>query len=123
MSTIMVIDDDPSILTMIEEVLIDEKYMVVKAESGEKAIALLPDARVDLIITDILMPNIDGMEVISKVKGHYPNVKVIAMSGGGRIGPQSYLPLAELIGADSVLDKPFPIELLVSQVGELLSAN
>ena len=75
----------------------------------------------DLVITDLIMPEQEGLETITSLKKEYPGIKIIAISGGGRIGPEAYLPAAQELGADRVFSKPFDVRELAETVKELLS--
>ena len=74
----------------------------------------------DLVITDLIMPEQEGLETISRLKKEYTGIKIIAISGGGRIGPEAYLPAALELGADKVFSKPFDVQEVVASVHELL---
>ena len=112
---ILVIDDDCNLRELITEVL-QEKYTVIQANNGKKGLEILDnDSSIDLIITDIIMPDVDGIEVVYHIKKNYPHIKVLAISGGGRYGTDSYLESAEIIGCDASLRKPFSnIELMAA---------
>ena len=75
----------------------------------------------DLIVMDIIMPEKEGIETIREIKRDFPSVKIIAISGGGTLGPEHYLKVALAIGADKALKKPFRTDLLVGSIEELLS--
>ena len=113
MGSILIIDDDIEILEIYREILQREGYDVLAASDGAQGIKLCRDQEVDLVITDIIMPEKEGLETIMELRRDLPDVKIIAMSGGGQIGAEEYLPLAEKLGAQHTLDKPFtPKELL-----------
>ncbi len=113
MGSILIIDDDVEILEIYREILQREGYDVLAASDGAQGIKLCRDQEVDLVITDIIMPEKEGLETIMELRRDLPDVKIIAMSGGGQIGAEEYLPLAEKLGAQHTLDKPFtPKELL-----------
>ncbi|CAN0312828.1 unnamed protein product [Phaeothamnion confervicola] len=82
-------------------------YEVHLASNGFEALTLQKEHGVDLLLTDILMPDKDGLELISEFQNNYPNVKLIAMSGGSRISAQLYLKMATLMGPVGLLPKPF----------------
>jgi DNA-binding NarL/FixJ family response regulator len=73
------------------------------------------------VITDLIMPEQEGLETITALRRDYPGLKIIAISGGGRIGPEAYLPAARELGADRVFSKPFDVQELAETVRELLS--
>ena len=121
MARILVIDDDVQILRMLRHILEDPEYEVVGAPNGRVAMRLQRENPVDLVITDIIMPEMEGIEVIIELRKQYPDVKIIAMSGGGRMEPEGYLYMAKRIGADRVFSKPFLPEELLEAVEDLLS--
>ncbi len=123
MANILVVEDDDQIRTLIKKMLEGEKtYSVTEAENGEKAIRLAKKTEFDLIITDIIMPEKEGIETIKEIREIYPMIKIIAISGGGRIGPYDYLDLAKRLGAKKVLEKPFDLKEMLVAVKELLNA-
>ena len=77
----------------------------------------------DLVITDLIMPDEDGLKVIMKIREIKPGIKVIAISGGGKAGPASYLNLAKALGADAIYSKPFSINDLVLKINDLLKVE
>ena len=121
MARILVIDDDDQILRMLHQVLEMEGHETTLASNGNKGLKILKETGADLIITDIIMPDKEGLETISELKENYPDLKIIAMSGGGTIDPDSYLKLAEKMGASRTLMKPFQREELLDVVNDLLS--
>lgn len=82
-------------------------YTVMAAEDGIQAPKLLATNPVQVIITDLLMPERDGLEFITEVRKKFPGIKIIAMSGGGHIARDSYLRIAKNFGAHYLLEKPF----------------
>ena len=105
---------------MLRQMLQRAGYEVVDAPDGDQGIKLYRENPADLIITDIIMPDKEGIEVIIELKHDFPDVKIIAISGGGRLEPESYLPLAKRFGALRTLCKPFEREMLLQTVRELL---
>jgi len=122
MQTILVIDDDQAILSFLQIILKKNNYSVITAGNGLEGMEKVKDQGEDiqLVITDLIMPEADGMAVISWLKVNYTGIKVIAMSGGGRTGPESYLPLADMIGADATLQKPFDKKSLLDAIEKVL---
>jgi DNA-binding response OmpR family regulator len=120
MPTILIIEDDDNVRDVIHKALDSQKYHVLLASDGQAGINLLKDHTVDLIITDIIMPRKEGIETIMEAKVICPDVKIIAISGGGRLRPENYLELAESFGADRVFTKPFHLKDLVTTINELL---
>lgn len=121
MARILVIDDDAQFRSMIRTLLERQGYVVVEASDGEEGIKLFEGQGADLIITDIVMPNKEGLETIMELRRKVPRPKIIAVSGGGRIGPESYLHLAEKFGAVKVFSKPFDLKAFLQAVQEALS--
>jgi len=120
MASILVIDDDEQILRTLHQVLEIEGHEVVDASNGKEGIRLFKENGADLIITDIVMPEKEGLETITELRRDFPDVKIIAISGGGRVDPESYLKLAKGFGALRTLTKPFEREELLEAVRELL---
>jgi DNA-binding NtrC family response regulator len=120
MKRILVIDDDSAIREMLRELLTEQGYSVELAEDGEKAMELMQKDRFDLIITDIVMPEKDGISVIIHLMKQYPETKCLAMSGGGRISSKTYLNLADKLGASKTLEKPFELSEMLNAIVECL---
>ena len=123
MAGVMVVEDDPALLGMLREALEKRKYVVITAGDGREAIAKFRPSVVDLVITDLLMPEEDGLMVIMKIREIKPSTKIIAISGGGKAGPGSYLLMASKLGADFVFSKPFLPSELVQKVKEILDKH
>ncbi|HNX00143.1 MAG TPA: response regulator [Candidatus Cloacimonadota bacterium] len=119
MSYILVVDDDTNFRQMLCQTLERAGYRVVEAEDGNVAIKACETEVPGLVITDIIMPEKEGLETIQEIRAKYPEVNIIAMSGGGRISPDSYLPLAKGLGAVKTLQKPFRREEVIKAVQEL----
>lgn len=120
MKNILLIDDDNDFRSMLRKLLEKSKYRVFDAPSGILAMNIIRENHIDLVVTDIIMPDMDGIETIMKIRSQYPRVKMIAVSGGGRIGPTDYLNAARALGAAKVLTKPFPNEELLNSISEIL---
>ncbi|HXA13898.1 MAG TPA: response regulator [Opitutaceae bacterium] len=120
MARILLIDDDNSVRTILGLALADLGHTVIEARNGKEGLELFRNAKADLVITDIVMPEKEGFEVLMKLTKKHPSVKIIAMSGGGRHNAKNYLQTARLMGAAKVLEKPFSNEVLVAAINELL---
>ena len=107
---VLVIDDDPNVNQLICKILKQENHTFQKAFNGVEGLKILheyPDF--DLIICDIIMPEKEGIETIREARSNYPDIKIIAISGGGKIGADNYLKLDRALGADYILEKPFTV--------------
>jgi DNA-binding NtrC family response regulator len=113
MAEILVIDDDVSIRELLRQVLEREDHAVSEAADGHQAMLQTQESRFDLIITDILMPERDGFEVIRQVTRRNPQVKIIALSGGGAYLGLEVLDTAKDFGAVEALAKPFDVDQLL----------
>ena len=120
MQKILIIDDEPHILLMLKKMLEKAGYEIDLASNGNEGLKLFGDSPSDLVITDIIMPEKEGLETIREMKRMRPELKIIAMSGGGKISAENYLGTAKIFGAAKVLEKPFTKEEMVSAVEELL---
>ncbi|MBI5556697.1 MAG: response regulator [Deltaproteobacteria bacterium] len=120
MAKILVIDDEEQIRALLKRIFESLDHFVFVAENGAVGLKMLAQEPFDLVITDIFMPEKEGMETIIEIKRDYPLVKIVAMSGGGSKGCD-YLPMAKPLGADVCLNKPFTKEVIVSIVSGLLS--
>lgn len=123
MPRILVIDDDEQFLRLMEAMLQRGNFDVVVAHSGKQGLRICENTHFDLVITDLIMPDMEGLEVIMELKRKAPNAKILAVSGGGRNDPGSYLNLAMALGADGALTKPFGLETLLKTVGQLVAAD
>jgi CheY-like chemotaxis protein len=109
---VLVVDDDPAIRELLSEILSSGGYDVAVAADGQQAQKALKSAHFDLVITDLVMPNVEGLEPVQDIRHSYPGLKVIALSGafGG-----SFLRAAATLGANATLLKPVgPDELLAT---------
>lgn len=121
MKRILVVDDEEHISDLISDCLKSDGYEVMCVNNGLLAYNSLRESKYDLLITDIVMPDMDGLELIKKSKNLYPDIKIIAISAGGDlIEPDVYLNPAKTFGADHRLNKPFELDDLMSKVSELV---
>ncbi len=124
MARILVIDDERHIRTLVNAFLVQDGHEVDLAENGKEGLKLIGLNRYDLLITDIVMPEQDGLGVLMELKGQEPRIRVIVMSGGGeRLNIENYLNLARLMGADRVLSKPLDFLKLQTAVREVLETK
>ena len=120
MARILVIDDDSYVLDVLQKILQRAGYDVRATCRAREAMTLYKKEPADLLITDILMPEQEGLETIMEFRRDVPDLKIIAISGGGSAGSLDYLRTAKLFGADRILAKPFASEEMLEAVGELL---
>ena len=112
MTRILIIDDEARLRKAMEQALVDEEHFVCTTEDGRHALGLFAAQPFDLVITDILMPAMDGLEIIQALRQMNPTVPIIAVSAGGMADAELYLGLARKLGGTAVLTKPFlPAEL------------
>ena len=131
MKKILVIDDEEDIRVVLQQVLELEGYEVAVAADGREGLAMLDQDGADLVITDVIMPGMDGVETLEHVREKWPDMPVIVISGGGNVAPMEYQPgaiatnayleSARQAGAALSITKPFERKELVDAVGSLLS--
>ncbi len=121
MARILVIDDNEDVRAVVLGILESAGHEVVLAPDGARGIELQCKSPAVLVITDILMPEKEGIETIRELKRDFPGLKIIAMSGGGRlVGASNHLYTAKEMGADVVLRKPFGPDALLESVQQVL---
>jgi DNA-binding NtrC family response regulator len=121
MATILLIEDDIDLRKFLTRLLEREKHYILEAENGIEAETILTSLKPDLVITDIIMPEQDGIGTINMLREKHPEMKIIAISGGGSILGADYLQLARKLGAHYVFSKPFDNKQLLIKVKELLA--
>jgi DNA-binding response OmpR family regulator len=119
MARILLIEDNDPVRALLRESLVLEGHTVIEACDGGEGLHLFRQGGVELVITDILMPEKEGLAVVMELRNARPPVPVIAISGGG----QDYLATATLLGAAKVLVKPFPAAVLLAAIAELLPGD
>lgn len=120
MQKILVVDDDEQLLRLQQAFFSQSGYLVTCAGNGKAAMKALASERFDLCVMDIVMPEQEGLETIQLVRQRYPDLKILAVSGGGSLNSSDYLKLAGLLGADHCLAKPFGMQVLKAAVDRLL---
>ena len=120
MALILLIDDDPTIQMLFSQFLTSQGHEVVQAENGKFGMQLMEQHKPDLIITDILMPEMDGLEILMAIRASNSSVPVIAISGGSRQLQIDFLRQAKLFGARHVFEKPVPLDVLRKAIDDLL---
>lgn len=133
MHSILVIDDEPDVRDAVKRVLDRAGYAVRTAESAVDALAELENIPTDVVITDIIMPKVDGVQVIESIRKVFPLVRIIAISGGGNFGITAYQPTAitttaylasaQQAGAHLVLTKPFESIDLIRAIESVLGVG
>lgn len=121
MPRILIIDDDSDVRKALRKMLEKEGYAVDEATDGGKGLIAYISEPADLVITDMIMPETEGIETIRELKRHNANVKIIAISGGGRNSPEGYLEMAEAFGVNRTFMKPIFKNKLMRAVRDLLS--
>jgi CheY-like chemotaxis protein len=133
MQSVLVIDDEPDVRDAVERVLARAGYSVRTAESAADALAELERMPADVVITDIIMPKVNGVQAIESIRKAFPSVRIVAISGGGNFGVAAYQPRAittaaylasaEKAGAHLVLTKPFESFELIQAVEKVLGVG
>ena len=113
---VCLVDDDPLIRDAAGMALSDRGYAVVLARNGAEGLAAIERGLPDVVVTDIVMPDADAFEFLPLLRDRYPQLPVVAMSGGGEKGTSVYLRVASKLGARECLNKPFSIETLVNAI-------
>ena len=132
MARILIIDDEEDVRFVLGQVLERDGFEVELAENGKQGIEMIRDSECDLVITDVIMPGIDGVAVVQKIREEKPDIPIIVISGGGNPSPleyepgaiatNAYLASASQAGADRTLTKPFDRQELVDTVHTLLGS-
>lgn len=121
MARILLVDDEDAVLRLLEAVLAIDHHEVTTARDGNLAIAAVTNGTFDLVVTDLVMPDKEGLETIIEIRRLKPELKIIAMSGGGRGSADDYLEMAAVLGASKTLAKPFSSHELLAAVTEVLA--
>ena len=116
---ILVVDDNVDLLALLTEFLTGCGFNVVSCDSGSAALTQFFDFLPDIVLTDVVMPGFDGLELLLKLRVINPDVRVIVMSGGNRGHADTYLHMAEKLGANAILNKPFELSDLLVQLKKL----
>lgn len=119
---IIVVDDDKDVRDGIRLVLETCGYDVDTASDGEKGILLIESSPFDIAVIDLYMPRKEGIEMIMELRSAYPDLGIIAISGGGKVAGVNYLDLAKKLGANATLMKPFSSTDIIDAVNELVAA-
>jgi DNA-binding NtrC family response regulator len=120
MANILLLDDNETFLKLQGEFLRCSGHRVATFTDGKKALQMLQRKPFDLLITDLIMPDKEGIEIIIELHSKLPDLKIIAMSGGSRVGARDWLVMAKKLGASHTLIKPFSGEQLLEVVNSVL---
>ncbi len=123
MPKILVVDDDNHVRAVYARILSEAGFEVATARDGLEGLEVYRDEGADLVIMDIIMPEQEGLGTIRELRKEDTEVKIIAISGGGRIDPSDYLSVAKTFGADMAIAKPIERALLLEKVRELLESD
>lgn len=120
MALILIIDDDAALRATVRKILERAGHEVRDAGDGDRGLRIFREEGADLVITDIIMPEKEGIETIQELREADPDLPILAISGGGRADPSEPLTDARLLGADETLAKPFDVDELRKTVEHLL---
>lgn len=120
MSKILLIDDDQTLQKLFSQFLTRKGLEVSLAENGKEGLRMMQENRPDLIVTDIMMPEMDGLEILLQIRNNHDDIPVIAISGGMRALPVNFLQQAKLFGARYVFEKPVPLDVLYKAILDVL---
>jgi DNA-binding NtrC family response regulator len=121
MARVLLIDDEEYVRMTLTQALEDDGHEVVVATNGHEGLIRYKAGTPDLVITDVLMPEKEGIETVLELRKLDPNVKILVISGGGRINNVDFLDVARKFGAKAALKKPFPIDEFSRVVAECLA--
>lgn len=122
MAKILIIDDDKMVRDTLRMILVEAGHQITLAVDGKQGLKAFTEIAPDAVITDILMPEKEGVETIRDIRKLSAKVPIIAMSGGGRVGNMSFLAIAKQVGASRTFTKPFDLDQVMDAVNELLKA-
>ncbi len=120
MACILVVDDEEVMRELIRDILEDAGYDVLTASDGNEALALFKKNNVDVVLTDLIMPNKDGEEVVQELRKINPDAKIIVMSGGGQISGEDHIQLLEDLDVQHAIVKPINAKQLLKDIEEML---
>lgn len=121
MARILVIDDEDLVRLTVRQTLELAGHTVVEASNGRDGIDMFKAHKPDLVVTDLIMPEMEGIETIAQLRRAQADLRIIAMSGGGRTGNMNFLDMAERLGASRILGKPFDVDEFAAIVDEVLA--
>ncbi len=121
MPRIMIVDDGPATLRSLSQIPEEEGHTVDEAPDGQVALRHFAGNPADLVICDVYMPNINGIEFVMRVRKAFPEAKIVGLSGGGFLSKGSVLEAMRNVGAVGILEKPFQVEAMIRVVDEALA--
>jgi CheY-like chemotaxis protein len=121
MAFILIVDDDVHVQLALRQIVESAGHRVIEAANGEEAVALFDEFHPDLVVTDVFMPQVDGIETIRTIRQRSPEARIIAVSGGFLSGVWNHLDSAVNLGADMALHKPFKARDLLLAIAQLLN--
>ncbi len=121
MPSLLLIEDDDLFREALADALTERGYTVRQARDGDQGLEIFRVEPTDLVLTDLVMPNKEGIETIKSLRREHPNLGIIAMSGGAAFNPALYLKLAGSLGANRTLQKPFGLPALLTALEEVLA--
>ena len=122
MAKILLVDDNDTFRDMVDQMLRRAGYEVIGARDGKEALQLYDAQTVNLVVADLIMPDMEGIQLIMELRRRDAGVKIIAMSGGGRNSPEDYLPVARALGAVHTLAKPFSSDELSGAIQSIIGS-
>jgi len=123
MAAILLVDDHRPLRELLAEAMVGAGHVVTQAGDGNEAIRRLGERPFDAVVCDMLMPEADGAEVLAVLRRQQPRPRLVVISGGGSIPPENYLRMARVLGAEEVLQKPFPPSRLIDLLARLLAPS
>ena len=123
MNSVLVIDDDPVVCSVVQRVLERDGFTVASAGDAQSGLSRFAELNPDLVIVDILMPGKEGMATILELREANPDAHILAITGGGNFAAHDVLRIAELLGADNSLKKPFEPAVLLATVKRCLAGG
>ena len=125
MTSILIVDDDADFSEALQDSLsmLLSHYQFITCGKSSQVFDLIYSLPASLVITDMIMPDVEGIEIITRLKQEMPDIPIIAMSGGGRVGGSNYLILADALGADAIFDKPLSVFDMSRKVEDLLGST
>ncbi len=123
MAQVLIIDDDRGIRQLLRRIIESRGHVAVEADTGRTGVDAFQQQSFDLVLTDIVMPDMDGNQTIVHLRKLNPSIKIIAVSGGGRARNLTPLQLAKQFGADRILEKPFRRDDVLRTLDEMLGGG